>query len=208
MLFEGPYMIASRPIIIKDWVADFCFENEVLKALWVRLPKLPLNCWSGDFLSRIGSVLGTPICADECTSNQQRISYARLLIEIDITKPYVYKVQIEGENGKMVEKQVYYEWVPMFCQKCHVVGTVGYICKEKKVTMQPGQQQKQWQPKDKGKEPVVAAEPVQEEWNKPKRTATTSIQVGNLEVPTSNIYQELVTNTVIEGGDLFPLGGT
>lgn len=139
MLFVGPYMIARRPIVIKEWVVDFCFEKEILKEipLWIRLPKLPFNCSSGDSLSRIGSVLGTPICADECTSTQQRISYARLLVEIDITKPLVYTVQIEGDNWQRVEQQVYYEWVPMFCQKCHVVG---HICKGKKEVVHPGKQ--------------------------------------------------------------------
>lgn len=30
MLFEGPYMLANRPTIVKEWSADFCFEKEVL----------------------------------------------------------------------------------------------------------------------------------------------------------------------------------
>lgn len=204
MLFEGPYMIANRPIIVKDWVAGFCFEKEVLREipLWVRLPKLPLNCWSGDSLSRIGSVLGKPICADECTSKQQRISYARLLVEVDVTKPLLYKVQIEGENGMMVEQKVYYEWVPLFCQKCHKVG---HICKDqKKDTAMPNQKQ-QWLPKDKGKEVVVEAEEKQEIWEKPKQKASSSIQVGHIDVPTGNFFEELVTGIVEEGGDLFPL---
>lgn len=94
-------------------------EHEVLKEihLWVRLPNLPLNCWSGDSLSRVGSVIGKPICADECTTQQNRISYARMLVEVDITKPLIYKIQIEGEKGLEIQQQVYYEWVPIFCQK-------------------------------------------------------------------------------------------
>lgn len=125
LLYEGPYTIASRPVIVKEWSADFCFEKEVLKEipLWIRLPNLPLTCWSPDSLSHIGSVLGRPICADECTSQQTHISYARLLIEVDITQPLVHKVQIEGGNGVMAKQQVLYEWVPMFCPKCHKVGT-------------------------------------------------------------------------------------
>lgn len=79
MLYEGPYMLASRPIIVKEWCPDFCFEKKVLKEvpLWVRLSRLPLTCLSEDSLSRIGSVIGKPVCADECTSKQQRISNAR-----------------------------------------------------------------------------------------------------------------------------------
>lgn len=37
MMYEGPYMLANRPIIIKNWVADFCLEKDVLSEvpLWV-----------------------------------------------------------------------------------------------------------------------------------------------------------------------------
>lgn len=76
---------------------------------WVRLPKLPLPYWSGDSLSRIGSVIGKLVCADECATQHKRISYARLLIEVDITKPLIYKIQKEGDRDKVMEKHVYYK---------------------------------------------------------------------------------------------------
>lgn len=182
-------------------MADFCFEKEVSKEvlLWVRLPKLPLTYWSGDSLSRIGSVLGKPICVDECTSQQKRISYARMLVEIDITQPLTYKIQIKGEGGLMLDQQVLYEWAPMSCQKCHKVG---HICMEKKQDIvTQNQKQKQWQPKDKGKGVMVESEGVKEDWSKPKKS-TTSIQVEHLQVLTTNTFQEL--NSILEGGNLFP----
>lgn len=111
MLEDSPLMTASRPIVVKDWVSDFCSEKEVLKEipLWIRLPNLHLSCWSVDSLSHIGSMIGKPVCDDDCTSQQMRISYARLLVEIDITKPLSYKVQIANGEGLMVEQQVLYE---------------------------------------------------------------------------------------------------
>ncbi|KAK6789451.1 hypothetical protein RDI58_013251 [Solanum bulbocastanum] len=36
--------------------------------LWVKLPNLSLNCWNAVVLSKIGSSLGKPLYADECTS--------------------------------------------------------------------------------------------------------------------------------------------
>lgn len=202
LLFEGPYMLANRPVIVKEWKADFCLEKEILKEipLWIRLPNLPLNCWSGDSLSRIGSVIGKPICADECTSQQNRVSYARLLIEIDITKPLVYKIPIEGENGMVLQQQVYYEWVPLFCPKCHKVG---HICPEKKQGAGVQHQQlKQWMPKDKGKEPMEQIEEGDGVWHKPRNPGVSSIQVGNIQISTDNVFQGL--NKETEGGDLFP----
>lgn len=48
------------------------------------IPNLPLNCWEMVTLSRISSVLGNPIYADECMTKAGRISFARVLIEIDV----------------------------------------------------------------------------------------------------------------------------
>lgn len=102
MFCAGPYTIANRPVIVKGWAPDFDFHAENLKLvpLWVQLPNLPLNCWGHDSLSRIGSTLGTPLFADDCTSQQTRISYARMLVEIDITRPLVHKIMVESPGGK------------------------------------------------------------------------------------------------------------
>lgn len=205
LLFDGPYMIGSRPVIIKEWRAGFCLEEEVLREvpLWIRLPNLPLNCWSVDSLSRIGSVLGRPLCADECTSQQSRISYARMLVEVDITKPLVYKVPITGDNGLELIQQVYYEWVPLFCQKCQKVG---HVCREKNQgTKIPEQRKQQWVPKvtEATKEGVVQGRKKSiEEWQVPKNSVPAAIKVGNIQVPTDNTFQELHSRIV--GGDLFP----
>lgn len=54
--------------------------------IWIRLPKLQLNCWGSDLLSRIISLVGVPLCADECTIKQLRFSHARLQVKVDATK--------------------------------------------------------------------------------------------------------------------------
>ncbi|XP_070040441.1 uncharacterized protein [Nicotiana tomentosiformis] len=70
VLYSGPHMLNNRPVIVKVWEAGFDFNKEVLRMipLWIKLPNLPLNCWSTTSLSCIGSVLGRPVYADECTT--------------------------------------------------------------------------------------------------------------------------------------------
>lgn len=75
-----------------------------------------------DSLSRIGSTIGTPLFADECTTNQTRISYARMLVEIDATKPIIKQIKVQDAEGSIVEQQVVYEWIPSYCKKCQQVG--------------------------------------------------------------------------------------
>lgn len=31
MLFEVPYTIANKPIIVKEWMTELCFEKEVMR---------------------------------------------------------------------------------------------------------------------------------------------------------------------------------
>lgn len=119
----GPYFYNNRPIVMRPWSESYRFENDVLKTmpLWIRLPNLPLHYWSIDSLSRIGSLLGTPICADDCTTGQKRISFARMMVEMDISKPLPKFVTIEA-HGQVRSQPVWYEWAPPFCTKCGVAG--------------------------------------------------------------------------------------
>lgn len=143
VLYSGPHMFWGRPTILKPWSPGFDFHSEVLRVvpLWVRFNNLPLNCWSTQSLSKIGSLVGVPLCADECTTRQLRVSYARLLIEADVTKELPKTVFIQDAEGRLVEQSVFYEWAPKFCQKCQKVG---HSCDEKKAPPKP---KKQWVPK-------------------------------------------------------------
>lgn len=79
ILYSGPHIFYGKPTVVKPWYPDFSFHSEVLR--WVKFINLALNCWSADSLSRLGSTIGVPICAAECTSRQLRVSFARILID-------------------------------------------------------------------------------------------------------------------------------
>ncbi|XP_021767734.1 uncharacterized protein LOC110732124 [Chenopodium quinoa] len=105
VLNASPHMFFGKAAIVKPWSKKFDFHAEILRTvpIWVKLPNLPLNCWGVDTLSRLGSVLGVPLCADECTSKHLRVSFARLLIEVDVTKTLPKNIYVpeSGGNGSM-----------------------------------------------------------------------------------------------------------
>ncbi|XP_019246473.1 PREDICTED: uncharacterized protein LOC109226128 [Nicotiana attenuata] len=147
VLYSGPCTIQNRPVITKAWTTDFDFNEEVLKTLplWVKLPNLPLNCWGMDSLSRIGSGLGIPMYADECTTKVERISYARILVEMDITKPLPTKIIVKDPS-------VVYDWKPTYCSTCLQLG---HNCQTKQTQPQMNKQQKQkqeWKTKEQEKQ--------------------------------------------------------
>lgn len=110
----GPYYMNRKPVLVYNWSPEFDFKAQVLKnfPVWNKLPGLPYNQWVEESLSRICSVIGTPMCADDCTSRLKRISYARVRLEVDVTQGIKTNVQIENVDGRLMNQRVVYEWLP------------------------------------------------------------------------------------------------
>lgn len=49
-------------------------------------------------------MIGVPLFADECTSKQQRITFARLLIEVDLTKELPQQVKVPPHIWNIVTR--------------------------------------------------------------------------------------------------------
>lgn len=63
-------------------------------------------------------MIGTPICTDKLTTQEARVSYARMLIEMDVSQALPETVWIEVAEGKIREQTLYYDWHPSFFQDC------------------------------------------------------------------------------------------
>lgn len=83
---------------------------------------MPLNCWTMKCLSKVGSALGNPLYADDCTTLSARISYARLLVEIDVNRPLPRSVKVQDPCGRVFEQVIEYKWKPEYCTTCLQVG--------------------------------------------------------------------------------------
>ncbi|KAG5572395.1 hypothetical protein H5410_062161 [Solanum commersonii] len=115
----GPYYFSNRPLILKPWVLDFEFDKEILSVvpIWVKFLGLPVGYWSIEALSKISSVVGRPMHTYLFTTNMENISYARILIEVDVLQPLTEVISIETPSG-LWEEQVEYEWRPRYCNEC------------------------------------------------------------------------------------------
>ncbi|CAK8576025.1 unnamed protein product [Lathyrus sativus] len=87
---------------------------------------------------------------DECTTNRYRISYARVLVEIDITQDLLSEITITYERGEKMQQRVEYEWRPPYCTKCQ---RIGHKCEE----MHLKNPTKQWIPKEKKHQDDIVA---------------------------------------------------
>lgn len=142
-------MLDNRPVFLKQWHDGMEFSREEFYQVpvWVQLPALPIKYWGQNFLSKIVGLLGEPVKADAATANRDIIGYARFLVEMNINGDgTVWKM---SENGVMLEQEVVYEWKPVKCNVCGLLGHVEKQCKKKQ------SQQQVWKPKVKQPEVPV-----------------------------------------------------
>lgn len=66
---------------------------------------------------------------DRLTADRDRVAYARVLVEVDTSKPVKEHVKIGLPNGICLNQMVKYETVPKFCAKCKRIGHLLTDCK-------------------------------------------------------------------------------
>jgi len=129
-LSSGPYFVFGRPLILKVMPEFFDFQASDMTKLptWVKLPNLPLRCWTPLCLSKLAGMIGKPIHCDVPTANMTRLSYARILIEVDLLQELLDAIQVVLPNGTPFSQQVTYESLPRFCKRCRVIGHSANTC--------------------------------------------------------------------------------
>ncbi|KAI8527740.1 hypothetical protein RHMOL_Rhmol12G0097800 [Rhododendron molle] len=120
----GPWHFGEKLLVLKQWSPQMKFEKEQFTKVpvWVQFHQVPLEMWNEEGLSYIASAVGVPLFADSPTENCQRLSYARLCIEVDVGVDLPDTVDVEYANGCQVTVGVKYQWKPAKCLNCHVFG--------------------------------------------------------------------------------------
>lgn len=99
--------------------------------LWVTLHRLLIHYWSEENLNRIASKIGKTIYVDRLTVEIGHISYARLLIKVDVTQDLHTEIYLE-EEGPVLTQIVEYEWLPIACTNCKNMDHAPGECKKNK----------------------------------------------------------------------------
>nr|TKS15849.1 hypothetical protein D5086_0000028840 [Populus alba] len=96
--------------------------------VWVKFPNLQLQCWSLKCLSKIASVLRKPVQSDMLTHTMLRLSYAKVLVEVNLLSDLPYSIDVNLPNGSLLKQQVIYETLPRFCKHCRTLGHLTSTC--------------------------------------------------------------------------------
>ncbi|CAH9105275.1 unnamed protein product [Cuscuta epithymum] len=127
----GPYSSYGKALFLKVLSDDFEVDDEeFLKVpIWVKLPGLSVTLWNKEEISELASRVGVPIVADQVTLNKTRPNFARVLVEVDLSKPPVLQIPMIQPSGKKRTQFVKYEAYPNYCYECKSYGHDPFICK-------------------------------------------------------------------------------
>jgi hypothetical protein len=87
-------------------------------------------------LLKLGSMIGKPIHCDIPTATMSRLSYARILVEVDLLQELPNVIQVVLPNGTPLSQQVTYESLSRFCKRCRVIGYSANACNRGPNSMQ------------------------------------------------------------------------
>lgn len=88
-----------------------------LVVVWVQLPELPFEYYELRVLKEIGNAIGQVLRIVANTASETRGRYARICIQVDINKPLVRRILLEG-----VIQEIQYEGINSLCFSCGRVG--------------------------------------------------------------------------------------
>ncbi|GJR00893.1 ribonuclease H-like domain-containing protein [Tanacetum coccineum] len=136
MIENRPWMVENKPLFVRKWEPGLCMSKlDTSKLpLWVKIYDIPLEAWNIEGISRIASRIGVPIIMDKITTSiyekpYGRVSYARVLVEVDAAKGLVDFVEIWYKSlGKSMILNVEYVWRPSLCDHCKTFGHHARIC--------------------------------------------------------------------------------
>jgi hypothetical protein len=130
ILQSDPVIIKNKMFIIKPYDAAVSNITGSVTAVpvWVHLYNLPLFAWSPLGINWLSSHLGKLLCMDEMTEKQNRLSYAKCLIEVKPNKELPDEFLVKLVEGGFQKIYVQYQWRPDVCVLCKMFGHATECC--------------------------------------------------------------------------------
>lgn len=151
---NGPWLIEGmKPIALNEWEPGMKMDWSSFDSVpvWTILSDLDPIFLSQHMLNVIGSMIGSPICMDKFTTQRKRLSFARILVNVNVEEAKCREILLVGPDGKQFRQSVQFEWYPWVCDSCKIFGHSTAYCKRKSKLKQNQKvsDQKVWKIKEK-----------------------------------------------------------
>lgn len=120
-LTEGPWLIFDHYLTVCEWRPNFSPSTKSIErvAVWVRFSGLPIEYYDFKILSFIGHRSGRTVTVDKNILGQERGKYARLCVEVDLTKSLLAMFELKRQTYT-----IEYEGLHLLCPACGCFATI------------------------------------------------------------------------------------
>ncbi|WJX69456.1 hypothetical protein P8452_53697 [Trifolium repens] len=127
-LMDGPWFIYDHYLTVKEWSPNFHPASDTIKevAVWMRISGLPIEYYDSRILHFIGNRVGKTVKVDKNTLTQERGKYARLCVQVNLTKPLLAMFTIKDRKYN-----IEYEGLHLLCTTCGRFGHYKEGCPDK-----------------------------------------------------------------------------
>ncbi|CAL1358517.1 unnamed protein product [Linum trigynum] len=124
-LTGGPWEILDHYLVVHPWSPKFRTSDKIHKSVtaWIQLPELPVHFYHREVLFALGNLIGRTVKLDYHTEMLERGKFARIAVELDMTKPLPTRIRLDG-----FWQQVLYENLPQICFDCGRIGHTEETC--------------------------------------------------------------------------------
>ncbi|KAF8100365.1 hypothetical protein N665_0226s0026 [Sinapis alba] len=124
LLSRTCWNIGGLPMFVAPWSPEYSPDQPPLTSATVpvelrNVPYLLFNCES---LSRIATAVGKPESLFPETERKENFAVAKLYVRVDLTAPLPHRIISGFSNGKEVQIDVSYPWLPVKCETCKKFG--------------------------------------------------------------------------------------
>lgn len=153
-LTGGPWKMFGSYLLVKRWSPEFnpMSDEIVTTPVWVRLMNIPVNFYHKAILLGIAEGLGTPVRADTTTLQLERARFARVCVEVDLSKALKGSIRVNGNRYFVA-----YEGLSKICSLCGIYGHLVHNCPKKVSATEVGNAMEQVNLSPKETLAVVAA---------------------------------------------------
>ncbi|KAG2275831.1 hypothetical protein Bca4012_044042 [Brassica carinata] len=125
--------ISDVPLMVGEWTPETARAPPDLSAmpLWVDLLNVPGYLYSKKGLSFLSRTAGKFLKLHTNTERCVRLDVARVLVEVDLTKPLPNMISFKGREGTEVVVSISYPWLPPRCSLCSKWGHNSKDCHSK-----------------------------------------------------------------------------
>ncbi|KAJ8629837.1 hypothetical protein MRB53_023160 [Persea americana] len=97
---QSPFhMDGRKKLLLQSWSpAQSEYSWPTVSPVWIRLKGIPFHCRSSDILLLIARYIGKPLHLDETTASQWILSYAWVLVNLDMSNPYPHSISVDLEG--------------------------------------------------------------------------------------------------------------